>query len=245
MNLIVPPLHWNGKTYYSVDEARVRRALFDHSKKKAPGPDRLDFSTVRLLWKQNAGCITELIRKSICLGHHPGAGKHVKGIMLQKPNTLDYTVIKSYCIISVLNCLGKTYKKVVANMLFEWCEVNQVLHDGQMGFWTERSVINTIARMVATVQWAWAEGKLAGILLIHVKGIFNHISRNCLLHTTECLGADGDQMRWTVLFMSDTIVGQVIDGNQCEETAKDTGVPQGLPVSPKLFGIYPSGVFKK
>lgn len=53
-----PPVDWVGlppqqksTAHQSVDESRVRRTLFDQSQKKAPGPDRLNFSMLQLLWK--------------------------------------------------------------------------------------------------------------------------------------------------------------------------------------------------
>lgn len=45
--------------------------------------------------------------------------------------------------------------------------------------------------------------------------------------------------------MSDQSVGLVIDEHYWEGTVVDTGVPQGSPVSPTLFVIYLSRVFKR
>lgn len=45
--------------------------------------------------------------------------------------------------------------------------------------------------------------------------------------------------------MSDRRERLVIGGNQCEETAVDTGVLQGSPVSPMHFAINLSVVFKE
>lgn len=60
------------------------------------------------------------------------------------------------------------------------------------------------------------------------------------------MDADGDLIRWTESFLSDRIVDLIIDGNQCQETAVDTGVSQGLPVLLILFPIYLSrGVIKE
>lgn len=49
-----------------------------------------------------------------------------------KPNKLNYTTVKFYRVRSLLNYLGKVYEKVAAETLAEWCEINKVLHEGQM-----------------------------------------------------------------------------------------------------------------
>lgn len=89
------------------------------------------------------------------------------------------------------------------------------------------------------------ERRLAGKLLIDLKVSFDLVSRNCLITTMEGLRADGDPMRWTRLFMSDRSVNLVIDGHQRDETALDNSIPQGPLISPILFIINLSGVFKE
>lgn len=59
-----PPLRLKGRAHQSVDEVRVRKALFNKSQKKAPGWDTLSFSTLQLMWEWDAGCIAALIHYS-------------------------------------------------------------------------------------------------------------------------------------------------------------------------------------
>lgn len=66
-----------------------------------------------------------------------------------------------------------------------------------------------------------------------------------MLGTMEGMDTDRDQIQWTGSFMLDRSVGGFMDGHQCEETAVDTGISQGLPVSPIIFAIYLSGVSKE
>lgn len=102
-----------------------------------------------------------------------------------------------------------------------------------------------VAQVVGRVQEAWAEGKLADMRLMEVKGAFDHVSRTSLLQTLEGIGADGRLVRRTESFMSERRIGLVIDGHQCEKPVVDSGVPQGSPVSHILFTMYQSGVFKE
>lgn len=63
-------------------------------------------------------------------------------------------MVKSYHVISILNCLGKVCKKVVADRLSKWFEVNHFLHDGQMGSRRLSSTIDVIAMVVDREQRA-------------------------------------------------------------------------------------------
>lgn len=78
-----------------------------------------------------------------------------------------------------------------------------------------------------------------------VKRVFDHITRNCLQCPMEGIEADGDLMRWTKSFRSDRSVGLVIDVLQCEEEIVETRVTQGSLMSPVLFVIYLSRLFRK
>lgn len=127
------------------------------------------------------------------------------------PNKLDYTVVKSDHIISLLNFLGKVCGRVVADMLPKWCEVYHILHKSHIGSRRQRSAFDIISRVVNRVQRTWSERKQAGILLMNVKGAFNHVSRNCFLRVMVVIAADGDLKRSTKSFKSNRRVGQFID----------------------------------
>lgn len=114
--------------------------------------------------------------------------------MLSKLNKLDYTTIKSYPLINLLNFIGKVYKKVMADMLAKWREINHVLHEGQMGSRRERIIIEDMAKVFNRVQEARVDEILAGMLLKDVKGAFDHVSRKFLLQIMRSLDTDGDLM---------------------------------------------------
>ena len=43
--------------------------------------------------------------------------KVAKGILLRKPNKPDYTAVKVYRVINLLNCLGKVVEKIAADAI--------------------------------------------------------------------------------------------------------------------------------
>ena len=97
--------------------------------------------------------------------------------------------------------------------------------------------------MVDSIHKVWYEKKIAGTLLMDVKGAFDYVSRLKLAQRMRQLGIDNDWIGWTQSFLTDRKVEIVIDGHINSEKDVETGIPQGSPVSPILFLIYISGIF--
>jgi hypothetical protein len=100
----------------------VQRALFSQAVQKAPGVDRLNFRALRLLWSWDSPRIIALARQCFRLGIHPRAWKTSKGILLRKARKADYSLVQSYRVISLLNCLGKVVEKIAAEAIAQYCE---------------------------------------------------------------------------------------------------------------------------
>lgn len=69
--------------------------------------------------------------------------------MLKKPNKLDYMTVKSYHIISLLNCPVKVCEKVVANMQLILCDISDMQHEGQMGYRKQSCTMDAVERVIS------------------------------------------------------------------------------------------------
>jgi hypothetical protein len=178
--------------HLEVDHNRVKRALgpIQPSSSKAPGIDQLNFLALRLLWGWDAAHIVALVRQCFRLGLHPQAWKTAKGILLRKPNKPDYSVVKVYRVISLLNCIGKVVEKMAAKAISNYCEATGVLHPGQMGSRKQRSAIDAVACLVQEVHRAWGQKQLVGALFMDVKGAFDHVDVARLVKRMLDLGLD-------------------------------------------------------
>jgi Reverse transcriptase (RNA-dependent DNA polymerase) len=85
---------------------------------------------------------------------HLKAWKKAKGILLRKPNKSDYSIAKSYRVISLLNCLGKVAEKVATTAIANFCETNELLHKGQFGCRKQRSAIDVVAKLIYIIEKA-------------------------------------------------------------------------------------------
>src|SRR5699024_4561619 len=175
---------------------------------------------------------------------HPPVWKVAKGILLRKPNKPDYTAVKAYRVISLLNCLGKVVENIAADANCQHCETMGVLHPGQMGSRKKRSAIDAVACLIQNTHEAWKLQQLVGVLFLDVKGAFDHVNPGRLVRRLIEFGLDGDLIRWVQSFLTDRWVQLQIDNTQCPTHPINSGAPQGSPVSPILFIIYLSGVFE-
>jgi len=146
--------------------------------------------------------------------------------------------VKSNRVISLLNCLGKLVEKVVAHMIGGHLERLDGLHEGQYGGRKKRSAVDAVGVLMAEVQPAWQEKKVAAALCMDVAAAFPSVARECLLRKMRNAGLDENLVGWTDSFMQDRKVRMVVDGQEGDEMGVTTGLPQGSPVSPILFNIY-------
>jgi hypothetical protein len=137
-----------GQAHRYVNEQAVERALFAQSVKKAPGPDKLSFGAVHLLWRWDKERIVELAKGAVPTGLHPAVWMWASGVVIRNPGKDDYTKLKAYRSISLLRCMGKVVEKVVAELLPEEAERRGLLSDGQFGNRKRGSEIDAAAIMV-------------------------------------------------------------------------------------------------
>ena len=105
-----------------------------------------------MFWKWESQRMTSMVQQAIRLGHHPEEWKKARGILLEKMGNRDFTLVKSYRVISLLNGMGKLLEKMIAEKLSQFCEEFLKLHPGQMGAWKKRCAIDAVALLVHKVE---------------------------------------------------------------------------------------------
>jgi hypothetical protein len=227
----------------NITKERLHQAIFEQSENKAPGPDRINLKAIRMIWNWEPRTIMDITRQCLRIGIHPMAWKVAKGVVIRKPNKPNCNNPKAYRIICLLNCMGKIVEKVVTSLLAD--TIDKKLYKGQFGCRKRHSVVDAAACLTEEVYQSWAKGKIAGAILMDVKGAFEHVSRTRLTKCLEELEANPQLIRWTDNFMKDRKVSLIINGHETAMKPTNSGIPQGSPVSPTLFAIYILGVFEE
>lgn len=103
-----------GIAHTVITKELVWKAFMVQSTQKALGPDKIKFGILRLIWSWEAEHMTQMVQQAVRLGYHPREWKRAHGILLEKGGKRDLTLVKSYRVISLLNCMGKILEKLVA-----------------------------------------------------------------------------------------------------------------------------------
>ena len=74
---------------------------------------------------------------------------------MKKPNKLDYSISKSYRVISLLNYLKKVVEKIIVMTLSNFCKEKELLHNDQFEYKKQRNTIDAIAKLILIIENAW------------------------------------------------------------------------------------------
>lgn len=111
-----------GHAHQNMTEHSVERALILQSVKNSPGSGKLPFGAISLLSRWDNTSIQGLTKAAVRMGLHPAIWKRMRGQVISKPRTEDYTKLKLYITISLLSCMGTVVQKVVTELLSDESE---------------------------------------------------------------------------------------------------------------------------
>lgn len=222
----------------SLTKEELDTACIIQSKAKAPGPDMISSEIIEITYKLFPQEFLEVYSPFINTGYHPIRWKQATGIILKKPNKPDYNMPKAYRVISLLNCLGKTSERIIANRLSAMAEVSNLLNPTQIGGRQHKSAIDAAIILTDMALQERMVNRILTALLMDVKGAFDFVAMNQLLQILFDLGLPLSLITWVKTFLEDRLLRLSFDGETESFTKTITGIPQGSPVSPILFLIY-------
>jgi hypothetical protein len=86
------------------------------------------------------------------VGYHPWSWREATTVILPKPNKPDYSCIKAYWPIALLNCLGKILQTLMASRIAQMVEAHHLLHPDQIGSRPQHSAIDAAMALMHTIE---------------------------------------------------------------------------------------------
>ncbi|TFY51402.1 hypothetical protein EVJ58_g10586, partial [Rhodofomes roseus] len=186
-----------------VTKDEVRRSIFEQGADKAPGLSQCQFRVIRWAWAEADTTITALMNHCLRAGYHPKAWRKAIAVAIPKPGKPDYSNPRAYRLIQLLECLGKTLERIVANRLAYLVSTHNLVPANQFGGRPASSTDDAILTFVHDVEAAHNHGKVTSALTFDIKGFFDFVNHRRLLNVMREKRLPLHLVQWTAAFLSE------------------------------------------
>ena len=138
-------------------------------------------SVWKRLWPIVGDLVTCLYTRSLEERQVPSRLKRARVVMIPKPGKRDLQEVKAFRPISLLSTLGKGLERFLAKRIAVQAINASILAPRHFGALPGRSAVDLVQALVHRVEKAFAEGKVASLLLLDVKGAFDAVDHIRLL----------------------------------------------------------------
>ncbi|KAM0664346.1 hypothetical protein ACQRIU_006929 [Beauveria bassiana] len=218
--------------------SEIEKAVKSAAPNKAPGVDGITNCVLHETLDILMPCLHKLFNACLEQGYCPAHFKETVTVALRKPGKEDYSQPKSYRPIALLNTLGKVLDGVIANRLAYLSDTFQLLPRRHTGGRKLTSTEHAMHMLLQLIHQAWAEGKVATLLLLDVSGAYDNVSHERLLHNLRKRRIDPKIVRWVASFLRDRSTTLKLQEYTAPSTPIKTGIPQGSRMSPYLYLFY-------
>ena len=216
----------------------IKIAIFSSSFKKELGPDKISFLILQKLYHAISDLFDMIFYELIKNEYHLQCWKKSIEAILKKLNKVNYSQSKAYSIISLLNCLRKISKKIIAIRLSHFAEHSNLLHNEQMKERKNRSAIDASLCLVHDIQTTKNSKNVFSCLFLNVKEGFNHVSTDRLIAILYKLKMSYQLIRWIKSFINNRKIELAFNEKKQAARAIRTEIQQRSSISPILFSIY-------
>lgn len=209
-----------------------------------PGRDGISTALLRIAWPLISDIILDLFQACSEVGYHPHCFRTAVLAIIEKPNKVDRSSPRSYRPIALLSVLGKGLERLIAKRM-SWIAIKyKVLASQQFGALPLRSSVDLTTCLTHDVEAALAKGWTASVATLDIKGAFDTVLPGRLEHRLREQGWPSQLCDWVSSFTNERKVCIRLDGEVGPIQRIQCGLPQGSPVSPILFMLYVSPLFK-
>ena len=165
---------------FSKEEFRI--AIANCNNASAPGPDKLSWSHLKIILKDNEclGIIICIANACIELGYWPSYFKRSMTIIIPKLNKTSYNSPKSFRPIVLLNTVGKLIKKVIGERLQFTMAANDFIHPSQLSSLKFKSTTDVDIALTHIIQTGWVKNLSTSTLTFDIAQFFPLLN-HCLL----------------------------------------------------------------
>ena len=211
-----------------------------YNNSSAPGPDKLLWHHLKFIINQDECLINIINIANTCfnLGYWPNYIKYSSTIIIPKPNKTSYDQAKSFCLIVLLNTLGKPIEKVITERLQFTVINNDFIHPSQLGGLKFKSTMDARVALTCIVRSGWAKGKTTSTLVFDISQFFPSLNHRLLTLILEKAGLEPRVSSFFVNYLVKRKTNYVWNDLQSLDFEVNIGVGQGSALFPILSALY-------
>ncbi len=227
-------------------EKKIKHAINFSALRKALESDDISFVIVQRAYKSVSKIFNLMYLNLIENDYHSKIWREGTEIILKKPNKPNYSISKTYRIITLLNCLDKIAKKLIAMQLSYTAKTNdKLLNFDQMRGRKQRLTINAVLNLVHDAQMAKSRENTLTCLLLDVKDVFDHVTLKQLIKILIKQKISINLINWVKCFLQNRVIDLAFD-EECQKSKEiSTEISQESSISLILFLIYIRHLFSK
>ncbi len=229
-----------------VIKEKIKHAINFSAFRKAFESNNMSFAIIQQVYKTILKIFNLMYSDLIENDYHLKIWCKDMRIILKKSNKLNYSISKTYRIITLLNCLNKVAEKIIAMQLSYTAEINdKLLNFDQMKGRKQRSAINAVLNLVHDVQMMKSRENTLICLLLDVKEVFDHVVLKQLIKILIKLKISVNLINWVKCFLQNWVIDLAFDDKRQKSKKISTEISQDSFISLILFLIYIQYLFSK
>ena len=215
---------------------RLDRAVKDLKKGKTPGPDLIRNEMISEAWGDINHIVRRIFIHSLTLCSTPAVWQESTGVIIPKPNKLDYTEPRAFRIIALTSCLQKLLERAILWHLQVDLKIPARLTKCQHGFKKGASTESAIHKLTRRIEDAKIHKQDAIGIFLDIEGAFDNISFKAIKEGLIEAGIPDQIARWIFSLTSNRSITLSYCGESVIRKATK-GSAQGGVLSPLIWNI--------
>ncbi|KAM9829083.1 uncharacterized protein ACBT44_003385 [Syngnathus typhle] len=218
-----------------VREEEVRQMFRRQKTRKAPGPDGVSPSCLKVCAEQLAPTFARIFNRSLELCEVPSCFKSSTIVPVAKKPAI--TGLNDYRPVALTSVVMKSFERLVLNHLKE--VTGPLLDPLQFAYRANRSVDDAVNMGLHYIlHHLDTPGTYARILFVDFSSAFNTIAPDILQQKLIQLAVPASTCQWITSFLTNRRQRVRLGGITSDTRTTNSGAPQGCVLSPLLFSLY-------
>ncbi len=190
--------------------------------------------------------LLSLFRVCAKLRYHSSCFKETHIIALKKSRKKNYTNIKTYRLIALLNTFDKVLKSIIAQRISDLTKTHNLFLINQMNYRKNRSCETTLKLFIKQIHTIWniSRDKIITLLSMNVVEFYDHVSKERLLHNLQKRRISTWRIVWANSFMQNRRISLAVNSETTTMSNVNVDISQSSFVFFILYLFYNADLLK-